>query len=294
MHFLLLCILSSFGIFLIFKFLDQNHIPPLPVIVINYLVASILGFMIGSSRHTLLDVAASGWLPVAGVIGFLFIMMFFLLSWSSRKAGLSVTTVAAKMSVVFPILFSIIIDKGDRLTPYKAIAILIALAGVALTVLRPGGMKREKGAMWIPLLLFAGMGLADSLVKYAQQNHVKDTDTALFGGVLFLVALITGAMILLFDPPGRKACRSLPVWTWGIALGAVNFGSVYFLIKTRNYGSPSGGGFDSSVVFGVNNTAIVALSVLTGTVLFSERPKPVNWTGIFLSVAAILLFSREL
>jgi drug/metabolite transporter (DMT)-like permease len=219
-------------------------------------------------------------------------MMFFLVAYSSKKAGISVTTVASKMSVIFPIAFSIAIDSGDRLTLLKGSAILTAMTGVALTVIRPGQLKREPMAVLVPLLLFVGMGLADLLVKYAQYRFVRDQDTALFSAFLFLTALATGGLILLFSPTGRKAFASFRVWTWGFALGTVNFGSVYFLVRTLNLGNPPGSTFNSSTVFGINNTAIVALSVLAGYLIFTERPKPVNWAGIIISMAALLLFSK--
>jgi hypothetical protein len=45
MIYLGLSILSSTGIFLVFKFLGQKRLPPFPVIIINYLTASILGLL---------------------------------------------------------------------------------------------------------------------------------------------------------------------------------------------------------------------------------------------------------
>ena len=64
-------------------------------------------------------------------------MMFFLIAYSSRKAGISVTTVASKMSVIFPIIFSLIIDTNDQLSNIKTVAIICTLAGVAITVYKP-------------------------------------------------------------------------------------------------------------------------------------------------------------
>lgn len=291
MHFLLLCILSSTGIFIIFKSLDHLNIPTFPVILVNYLLATILGFVINPGLARITEVQNAEWLSFSILIGVLFIIMFFLVAYSSQKAGISVTTVASKMSVIFPIIFSMLIDQGDHLTPVKGVAILFTLCGVALTVYNPGEGRSKRALLYIPLLLFVGMGLVDSLVKFAQHNYVNDKDTALFSAVLFLNAFIAGLVILIFTPRYFRSFKKPKVWGWGVLLGAVNFGSIFFLVRALNFTSDRGSMIDSSVIFGINNTGIVALSVLTGLLVFGERLKPINWVGVGLSALALIMFS---
>jgi drug/metabolite transporter (DMT)-like permease len=292
MHFLLLCILSSTGIFIIFKSLDRFNIPPFPVIVINYLVATLIGFRISPEPSKISNILTMEWLPASILIGVLFILMFFLIAYSTQIAGISVTTVASKMSVIFPILFSILIDKSDHLTFLKGTAILFTLVGVGLTVYNPqDSSKKVRAAIFIPLILFVGMGLVDSLVKFAQHRFVSDSDTALFSAVLFLNALMAGVAVLVLSPKYLPSFTKPAIWGWGILLGFVNFGSIFFLVRALNYQSAAGRMMDSSVIFGVNNISIVALSVLVGLLIFGERLKPINWAGIFLSALALILFS---
>ena len=290
MQFLILCILSSTGIFVVFKFVDRFNFPPLPVIVINYFTATTLGFLIQASPMSVPDMVRSEWFPVSTLIGILFIVMFFLVAYSSKKAGISITTVASKMSVIFPILFSILIEPTDRMTLMKAFAIACTLTGVALTVYRPRDEKLDKAAIYIPLLLFAGMGVVDSLVKFAQHRYVGDSEVAPFSSLLFLNAFASGLLVLLVMPRLFKNFIRPGIWAWGIMLGAVNFGSVFFLVRALNYLSPEGISTDSSVIFGINNIGIVSLSVLAGLLLFRERLKPLNWIGIGLSAIALVLF----
>lgn len=291
MLFLILCILSSTGIFIVFKSLDRFKIPSFPVIVINYLVATILGFVINPGMARVDEVLKMDWLPASILIGILFIVMFFLVAYSSQKAGISVTTVASKMSVIFPIIFSMLIDTGDQLSPLKSMAILCTLCGVALTVYNPRDGVKNQAAIYIPLILFAGMGIVDSLVKYAQHRFVGDSDAALFSAVLFLNAFVAGIIVLFFTPRHFRSFRKPAIWGWGILLGAVNFGSIFFIVRALNFVSAKGEITDSSVIFGINNTAIVALSVMAGLLVFGERLKLVNWIGISLSAIALILFS---
>ena len=290
MHFLILCILSSTGIFIVFRSLERFSIPSFPIIVINYLTATLLGFVINGTRLDFQTIANSGWLTMSILIGVLFILMFFLVALSSRRAGISVTTVAAKMSVILPIAFSMVVDPSDQINLLKGAAILSALLGVFLTVYKPG-KSVDRAVLYIPLVLFVGMGVVDSLVKYAQFRFVEDPDTALFSGVLFLNAFLSGVVILLFSPRYFPQFTKPSRWGWGVLLGAVNFGSIYFLMRALNYVSPAGGGIDSSVIFGVNNTGIVALSILAGLIIFRERLSPVNWVGVSLSALALILFA---
>ena len=291
MLFLIGCILSSTGIFVVFKSIDRLHIPTFPVIVINYLAATLLGFLVSPLNPDPETILRSDWLPMSIIIGILFIAMFFLIALSSSKAGISVTTVASKMSVIFPIAFSLLIDPADRLTLLKIVAIVSAVAGVGLTVYRPVRIPMEKAVIFIPLILFAGMGVVDSLVKYAQHRFVSDEQTALFSAVLFLNAFLAGLLILLLSPGYYSQFKKAATWFWGVLLGSVNFGSIFFLVRALNDRLPEGGSIDSSVIFGVNNIGIVALSVLVGLVVFREQLRLINWLGILLSAIALTLFA---
>lgn len=291
MHFLLLCILSSTGIFVIFKTINRLNIPSFPVILINYLVATFLGFIINTGDSAPASILDSRWLPISIIIGILFILMFFLVAHSTRKAGLSVTTVASKMSVIFPIVFSLFIDPTDQLSLMKLLAVVIALIGVVLTVYKPDTESPEKSVIFIPLLLFVGMGVVDSMVKLAQHQYVSDNETALFSAILFMNAFLSGVLVMLFYRKDNRQFLKLKTWAWGALLGAVNFGSIFFLVRALNYSSAAGTGMDSSVIFGANNISIVALSVLVGLVIFKEKLRFVNWIGVVLSALALLLFT---
>lgn len=291
MHFLLLCIISSTGIFVVFKSIEKSHLPSFPVIVINYFVATLLGFLINPGTVNPGMILESSWFPVSIIIGIMFILMFFLIAFSTRKAGISVTTVASKMSVIFPMVFSMLIDPSDRFTAIKAAAIALTLGGVALTVFKPGQKSPDPAVIYVPLALFLGMGVVDSLVKFAQFHFVKDADAALFSAILFLNAFASGAIIIAFYPKLHRSFLRPAPWIWGTILGGVNFGSIFFLVHALNYISPAGGGADGSVVFGINNIGIVGLSVLLGLWVFKERLQPLNWLGIILSALALILFT---
>jgi len=89
MYFIILSILSLAGIFVLFKLAEKNNLSVINVIVINYLIASIIGFIqSGNSPFTMLE---KNWLPMATLIGIFFFVFFVVIGWSTKLVGLSIT-----------------------------------------------------------------------------------------------------------------------------------------------------------------------------------------------------------
>ena len=98
MIYLFLCIISSTIILLLFKYLDNKGIDSFQTIVVNYLVAVILGLVVfGRTMRDVSEVQQTG-LPFAFLVGVLFIVVFFLIARSTRYAGVAATSVATKMN----------------------------------------------------------------------------------------------------------------------------------------------------------------------------------------------------
>jgi drug/metabolite transporter (DMT)-like permease len=220
----------------------------------------------------------------------MFIVMFYVIGISTQKAGVAVTTVAVKMSVIFPIAFSIWYDAIDKLTLLKSIGIAMAVVSVLLTVHQKSSAKIDWRAILLPAFIFIGMGVVDSFVKYSQSEYITNDLTPIFSTLVFSSALIAGILILPFNRQAARSLQSFKTILLGIILGLVNFGSMYFLILALNHVDTSTGKQAmGSVVFGINNIGIVALSVIVGFLAFKERPSPINWVGIAISGIAILI-----
>src|SRR5690554_3923375 len=110
MIFLILSILSSTSIYVVFKLVERHKVVNFSAIIVNYIVACFAGFFLSDINPFTLQVFSQKWLPIALLVGIMFIVMFYVIAKSTQKAGVGVTTVASKMSVVFPIVFSIWYD----------------------------------------------------------------------------------------------------------------------------------------------------------------------------------------
>lgn len=284
MVFLLFSIFSSTAIFLIFKLIDLKKIPVFNTILINYFVAATLGFLLNRSSQTVIGFLHSDAMWFSLLLGFLFIVMFFVIGLSSQKAGIAVTSVASKMSVVMPIFFSILYF-GEVLTRMKIAGIILALAAVFFTIYKKSGSNNSKNT-FLPIILFFGMGLVDISVKYAQEKFVTPETNSFFTAFLFLMSALFAVIFTFFNHKSIKEYGNIWVWIYGVFLGLVNFGTIYFLISALNSNT-----FSSAVIFGVNNTGIVLLSFLLGLLFFKEKLLKINIVGIILSIAAIFMLT---
>jgi drug/metabolite transporter (DMT)-like permease len=292
MIFLVLSILSSAGIYVIFKYLDRFKINTFNVIIINYITAATLGLLLTKTNPDIFPLLKNAWLPYSIIIGVLFIMMFVVIAKSSQIVGIAITTVSNKMSVIIPIAFSIIIDPLDVLTNFKAVGIILAILAVFLSVYRKRKVEFDPRNIYLPVILFLGMGLVDSFVKYAQHKYVADDILPIFTVILFAMAAISGLVTKLLRKTPFRELIDKKILLWGVALGISNYGSLYFLIKALNFKNSLGNTMDGSIVFGINNLGVIALSVIIGLVVFKEKFLKINWVGIIISFFAIYILSR--
>ncbi len=285
MIYLILCILSSTLILVVFRTMNRLNIRTLDAIVINYFAASALGLLTGrSAGFTPFD---HDWFIMSLIIGFLFVFMFNVIGYSARVAGVTITSLTTKLSVVVPVLFSILMF-GESVSFLKVSGMILALAAIVMIVYRPrkpGESSTDlKRLIWLPVILFFGAGFIDSLIKYAQEIYVPREEILAFSTTTFMVAAITSIVFRLASKPGHEENKWHRLVAGGISLGVVNFGSLYFLVMAFESER-----FDSSVVFGINNIGIVMLSVLAGMFLFGERTTVLNKAGILLAIISIMI-----
>lgn len=287
MGFLVLSVASSAIIMVLFKMAGKWNIKLFLIIVINYFAAGLIGHLI-NSKAAMLQVYQfedPSWLPLAAIIGFLLIAIFFVLGTSSQVAGISITSVASKMSVILPIVFSIAFY-NENIYLLKVTGIFLALIAVLFSSIKNRGENLDKRYLFLPLITFLGTGTIDSLIKYAQQEYISPENSAVFTSILFGVAFLLGVLVSIFRRIPLKQFLEPRVFALGMALGIANYGSIYYLIRALGESNT-----DSSIIFGLNNIGVVALSVFIGLLFFREHLTKLNWSGVALSFVAIWLLS---
>ena len=283
MIYLLLSVVFSTSLFVIFKYFDIYRIDTLKAIVVNYIVALTLGFTLAESTISIAGIINQPWVFGALALGLLFVSIFFVMALTAQQNGVSVVSVAGKMSVVVPILFGVYLY-DESLGVFKIIGILIALLAVYLASVKEDAKKHEKAGLLLPIILFLGSGTIDTTLKYVQNMYVSENDVEIFSGSLFTFAAFFGILILLVKTIKKPEPFGLRNVVAGIVLGVPNYYSIVFLIKALQTK-----GFESSTLFTINNVSIVIVSTLVGFLVFREKFSLKNKIGILLAVVGIVL-----
>ena len=285
MIFLILSIISSSLIYISFKLIDKVQIKIFPVIIVNYITASITGYAFKENGFVVQEIFAADWIYTSIVIGVLFVATFYLIGLSTQKVGIAITSISSKMSVVFPMLFSIFYY-GESIYFLKIGGIFLAIISIILSSLKGKSGTFDIKNYNFPAALFFGMGLVDSLVKFNQEEFLQNTGVIESTTITFAVSAITGLSIQLFLNLKNNNEFKISTLLLGIMLGLANFGSLYFLILALNSKF-----LDSSIIFAVNNTAIILIAALIGRFFFKEKLILLNWIGVIVSMITILILS---
>ena len=132
---LALSVLFSSLIFVIFKLYAVYKVQTVNAIVANYITACIVGIIFYQGKIDISTIPQTSWFPGTFVLGVLFILVFTLMSRTSQLLGVSVASVATKMSLVIPVLLGIWIY-NETLGFLKIVGIMLALAAVYFASLK--------------------------------------------------------------------------------------------------------------------------------------------------------------
>lgn len=278
MEFLFLSIACSTALFILFKIFDRFQINTLQAIVVNYYTAFILGVLSYNGPVSLDSIPSTSWFIGAVVLSFLFISVFNLMAITSQRNGLSVASVAGKMSIIIPVISAIYLY-NEQLSALKVVGIILALIAVYLTASKEKSAARNAGYLF-PILLFFGSGIIDTTIKYIQETYVPISDLPIFSASIFLMAGILGVIVYLTKPTKVHYKNGIA----GIVLGTINYYSIIYLLKALDHET-----MKVSIVFTINNMGIVMLTTLLGLFLFKERLILKNWIGIGIALISIFL-----
>ena len=286
MIYLLLSILASTIIFINFKIFERFNINILQAIVVNYCIAFTTGILAYNGTVTISQLPQLDWFYYTLVLGALFIIVFNLMAITTQRSGLSVVSVATKMSVVIPVLFGLFYYK-ESLNVIKLIGICIALFAVYLTSNKSNqGISINRKLILLPILVFVGSGIIDTSIKFLEDTYVANNDVPLFSATIFLAAAILGFVFIIIQIIKGSFKFEFKNVIAGICLGVPNYFSIYFLVKTLRSDI-----LESSGIFAINNVSIVTLSTFAGIFLFKEKLIRKNWIGIGLAILSIILIS---
>tara|TARA_R110000796_G_scaffold74374_1_gene167251 strand:+ start:228466 stop:229338 length:873 start_codon:yes stop_codon:yes gene_type:complete len=289
MLYLLLAILGNVAVFLSFRSFTRLRINTFPAIVTNYLVCVITGSIYVGFGNIKSNIAFDQpWFYSASALGLLFIGTFYLMALTTQLRGVAVATVASKMSLAIPVLFSLFILKigTSELGSWNYIGIVIAFAAIFLVSKKKVSLEVKEpltiGYIILPFAVFLLGGALDTWLNYASENLIEPHIEAIYPIITFGTAFLIGSIVILV----RKIKVTKKEILGGLYLGIPNYFAIYFQIKALSAFDNNG-----AVLYPVLNIGIIIASTIFAAFIFKEYPTNLNILGILLAIAALILIS---
>lgn len=277
MLYILLSILSSTTVLIIFKLLNRFGAPARQTIMVSYAVSTLVGVIAFSpSLNSFITPYFRPWFLVAAIEGIFFYVVFRWMAITTEVNGISVASIASKMSVVIPLTMGIVI-LDERVNVPIAAGILCGLIAVFLS--STSGDKLKRVSLKWPLLVFISNGLIDATFKLFQVWGLTETVFPNFLITIFAFAFLTG-LVHHFTYTERSVSGSSLIA--GTFLGIANLGSVHFLLLAL--ATPT---LASLFIYSTTNFGIVLAAALVAVALFREKLNLQGWLGLLLAVVSI-------
>ena len=284
MFYLIAVILLNAYIFVAFKVFPKYKVNALQAITANYFVCLITGSLAAQHNFLTADAVEQPWLGASLLMGVFLITLFNLISYSTKKQGIAVTSIASKISLGIPVLFSFFLY-NEHIGWLKILGIALAIPAVVLASNKKSSKKST--TFMLPLVVFIGSGLMDSYVKYVQHYKLDGAiEQAGFLIVGFTVAGLLGCAIVAIGIVRGKVKLHYRNIIAGILLGIPNYFSVYYLIRLLDSDF-----LQSSAAIPVNNIGIVLFSTFIAIMFFKEPFTKRRLIGIGLSIVSIILIA---
>lgn len=281
---------------IVFKIFHRKDIDANQAIFFNYLTAFILGVMFSLQGGAVVNPLKADWLIDVIILGFIFMAGMVMLSASTRRVGVAISTVCSRASMVIPIIVSYLLIEGSAKPKWLLIVLVLVAMTLTIWTDKPeGGHKYTLLDILAPVTVFLMFGASNSYLKVLQHRvTVNDTAAGLSEQVINSeISLVTAsvffvAMLMCIysffkkGPDGKRSPLLLKNVIGGVVLGFVNYFCTYTLMLSMKT-------IDSSFLFPVHNIGIVAIGAIVGWLAFNEKLRPHQILGIVLAAVSIAL-----
>lgn len=286
MELLILSIVCNAGLYVIFKLFERFKVRAFEAIVINYFTA--LGFgllMVPNLNSAITDLFEFDTWALGGLgMGLFFISIFYLTAITAQRVGVSVATIASKMSLALAVILFALVDPSEPLTITKSAAIIFAIGGVIFSTLSDDIKQFQFKQLGLPLMVLLGSTLVDFSIAHFSKFPHNDNQMALFSCLPFFTSGVIGIIALFIKYLKSKSTPTSRDLIGGIVLGCVNYGSIYFLVKVYDSGL-----WPRSILLPINNLSVVLLAAVIAFLFFKEKFTLINILGILLSITALVI-----
>ncbi|MBR2400594.1 MAG: hypothetical protein IKB03_02395 [Tidjanibacter sp.] len=286
MLYLFLAVICASTYSILFKLFACRDVDSLQAIAFNYLTATLLG--ISLSLGDLSGGVVLGpreWL-LSVIMGLMFMSAFVLMARSTSVSGVAVTTVAARVALIIPVVCSYLFI--DRSVEPRWGAIAVILLALVMVIGGPAKEKAAKGEkrrggvalVLLPLAVFLLFGTNNFCLNWARSGMAAGGASQLSAAIFLFAALASGGYYFVATKKRKFSWWALG---GGVLLGVANFFTTYFMILGLEV-LPSG------VFFPIYHVGIVALVATLGVALFKERLSVLQIVGLGVAAAGMVAF----
>jgi len=275
---LLLTILCSTSIALILKHSDTKQGNPIVLLAGNYLTASVIALILMLFKHTSYTFET---LIFGSLLGLLFVTSFFAFAKAVATAGTALATISSRLSVVIPIVFSIIIY-NEKPSGLKLIGFLftgITFVFFYFSLLKQNNPSSNKRKYLLLLFVLIAIGINDFSMKIFK-NTKPESEEAFFVFTIFLFAFIYSALFIFI----KKIKIDKKTFLTGIGLGVPNVFSTIFLLAALT-------NLPAILVYPAINIGIIILTAIGAYILWREKLNKAGIAALITGIIAIVLLS---
>jgi drug/metabolite transporter (DMT)-like permease len=274
---ILLVVLCSVAIAVILKINESRGGDRLVAAGANYVVAAILAALLAESIEP-----ETGEIWFGSIVGGIFVGGFLLLMRGLQEIGLASPTSAARLSMLLPIVGSIVFfdehPSGFQIAGIAAGSIAFALLGAAQR--RKGEESRiDTRSLLLLTLIFLVAGISDFSMKIAGEIGLRPDR-------FILVVFAAAALYCWIAVAARRKRPTAGELGLGALLGVPNFFAAYFFLQALAT-LPAG------LVYPAVSAGGVVGATAAGLLLWKERPTRTGWIGIGLAAVAVALLGMK-
>lgn len=284
MIFVLLAATCSVLVSVLLKLARRYEVDVPQAITWNYFAASILCWFLLNPQLTSLTQPSAPWAVLLGLAVAL-PTLFLVLAASVRRAGIVLTDIAQRMSLLLSLMAAFLFF-GESAGTQKIIGLVLGLISVAGILIRPERSVADAGARAWPVLLtvWGGLALIDVMLKCVAAAGTPFASSLQLSFALAFVGMCLWQCLRMLRRQTRLSLRNFGA---GVLLGVLNFANILFYVKAHKALNTQ-----PAVVFASMNIGVVVLGTLVGVLIFRERLARLNYLAIGLAIGAIVLLSH--
>lgn len=277
MLFLMLAVICSSSLGLILKYGSVKKTNINLLINGNYFTASVIALIfifINDGFHFSFKATL-----FSAVLGILFAETFVIYSKGISLAGTALATVSARLSVIIPVLFSIIFfDEQPNIKMFIGFTLaLITLYFFYLSLKNHGATSNSNSKYFYLFILLLGIGTVDFSMKIFEKTF-PPIEKGTFVFLIFFFAFV----YTLLKVGVQKVKFDKETYRIGLILGLPNVLAIHFVLAALSE-------LPAIVVFPIQNIGVIVVTAITAYIIWKEKINLYGRIALIIGIVAIIM-----